>query len=455
MTQVAKPAPSALASHWSLDPGIVYLNHGSFGATPRRVLEAQSLLRARMESEAVRFFVEELQDKMDECRRAVASFVDCDWDELAMVTNATVGVATALENCRLGPNDEILVNDHEYPACLNNARRIAARVGAKVVTAKLPWPLPAGCSADDAAALIARAILDGVTPRTKVALISHVTSPSGLILPIERILPSLRERGIHTIVDGSHAPGMVAALSLRNLGCDYYTANCHKWICSPKGSAFLYVRRELRETTRPLVLSNNAENPKAGRAQFLTEFDFLGTSDATSILAIPEAIRTMEQIGMSLDSSHDAGYPAAAGEREPRSKAAARDESPASHLATRYPGFTRLMRTNRELTLRARRMFVEAIGIPAVAPESMIGTIASIFIPKAGPKAKPSERAIQRRYADALQERMIDRWGIQVPIWWVPGTPQRLVRISAQAYNTFEQYEYLLQALQNEIAAER
>lgn len=443
MPPPAKPGPSPLASHWSLDPAIVYLNHGSFGATPTRVLDAQTALRARMESEAVRFFVEELQDKMDECRRAVAAFVDCDWDELAMVTNATVGVATALANCPLGPGDEILVNDHEYPACLNNARRIAARVGARVVSVSLPWPLPEGCSSAESESLIARTILDGVTPRTKVALISHVTSPSGLILPIERIIPALRERGIRTIIDAAHAPGMLSSLSIRTLGCDYYTANCHKWICSPKGSAFLYVRRDLHATTRPLVLSNNAENPKSGRAQFLTEFDFLGTADASSILTIPEAIRTMEQIGITLAADATAGG------------ADDTHHNVAPQLAKNYPGFVRLMRHNRSLALRARRLIVNAMNMPAVAPESMVGTIASIFIPRAGPHATASTRPAQRRYADALQERIIDRWGIQVPIWWVPGTPQRLVRISAQAYNTFAQYEYLLHALQQELAAER
>lgn len=443
MSHIAKPAPSPFASHWSLDAATVYLNHGSFGATPTRVLEAQAAIRARMESEAVRFFVEELQERMDECRRAVAAFVDCDWDDLALVTNATVGVATALENCPLGPGDEILVNDHEYPACLNNARRIAARVGAKVVTVRLPWPLPDGCSPEEAESHIARTILDGVTPRTKVALISHVTSPSGLILPIERIIPALRGRGIRTIIDGAHAPGMLSSLSMRSLGCDYYTANCHKWICSPKGSAFLYVRRELQPSTRPLILSNNAENPKPGRAQFLTEFDFLGTADASSILSIPDAIRVMEQVGASLP-------PGGAPER---SDGTAHRVAP--HLSRDYPGFVSLMRHNRRLVLQARRLIVDAMKIPAVAPESMIGTIASIFIPRAGANAKPSARPPHRRYADALQERIIDRWGIQVPIWWVPGTPQRLVRISAQAYNTIEQYEYLLQALQSELAAER
>jgi isopenicillin-N epimerase len=410
----AIPACPPLASHWTHDPSIVYLNHGSFGGCPREVLVAQDAIRARMEAEAVRFFVEELQGLMDETRDAVAGFVDCDWDDLAFLPNATTGVAVALENIALKPGDEILVNDHEYPACLNNARRIAARAGAKVVVAKLPWPLPL----DRGEQSVIDAILAGASPRTRVALISHVTSPSGLVLPIEKLIAAFKARGILTLIDGAHAPGMVEGLSLRDLDPDFYTANCHKWVCSPKGSAFLYVRKSLQTNFRPLVLSNNAELPKAGRSQFLTEFDYIGTSDYSAILAIPAAIKSMSSM-----------LPAG--------------------------GFSAVMRHNRDLTLRARRLITEAIGSTPVAPESMIGSIASIFLPPRGDGAPASSRPPTSRYGDSLQERLIDKWHIQVPVWGVPGTPQRVLRISAQLYNSFEQYEYLLHALQHELAAER
>lgn len=406
------PVRPPLASHWTHDPSIVYLNHGSFGGCPRTVLAAQDAIRARMEAEPVRFFVEELQNLMDQTRDAVAGFVDCDWDDLAFLPNATTGVAVALENIGLKPGDEILANDHEYPACLNNARSIAAKAGANVVIPKLPWPVPGGEQS------VIDAILAGVTPRTRVALISHVTSPSGLVLPIEKLIAALKARGILTLIDGAHAPGMVEGLSIRQLDPDFYTANCHKWVCSPKGSAFLYVRKSLQKSFRPLVLSNNAELPKAGRSQFLTEFDYIGTSDYSAILAIPAAIKAM---------------------------------------STMLPdgGFSAVMRQNRELTLRARKLITETIGSTPVAPESMIGSIASIFLPPRGDGAPPSTRPPTSRYGDSLQERLIDQWKIQVPVWGVPGTPQRVLRISAQLYNSFEQYEYLLHALQHELKAER
>lgn len=411
---VSRPAPPArppLASHWTHDPSVVFLNHGSFGGCPREVLEAQNEIRARMEAEPVRFFVEQLQDMMDETRDAVAGFVDCDWDDLAFLPNATTGVAVALENVDLKPGDEILANNHEYPACLNNARRIAARTGAKVVLPALPRPTPLGEQS------IFDAILAGVSPRTRVALISHVTSPSGLVLPVEKLVTALKQRGILTLIDGAHAPGMIEGLSIRRLDPDFYTANCHKWICSPKGSALLYVKKSHQPNFRPLVLSNSAESPKPGRAQYLTEFDYIGTSDYSAILSIPAAINAMS--------------------------------------AMLQGGFSAVMRHNRDLALRARRLINEALGSEPVAPECMIGSIASIILPPRGDGAPPSTRPPTSRYGDSLQERLIDNWRIQVPVWGVPGTLQRVLRISAQLYNSFPQYEYLSRALKHELAAEQ
>ncbi|MBX3390599.1 MAG: aminotransferase class V-fold PLP-dependent enzyme [Phycisphaeraceae bacterium] len=409
----AAPKGSEFAHNWTHEQGMVFLNHGSFGGCPRAVLDAQSEFRSRMESEPVRFFVEQLQGLMDETRDAVAGFVDCDWDCLAFLPNATTGVAVALENVRLQPGDEILVNDHEYPACLNNVRRIAARTGAKVVKVTLPWPLPKAGARQS----IIDAILGGITPRTKVALVSHVTSPSALVLPIEQLIPVFKQRGILSLIDGAHAPGMIGGLSIRRLDPDFYTANCHKWTCSPKGSALLYVRKELRDGFRPLVLSNNAELPKPGRPQFLTEFDYIGTGDYSAILSIPAALRTM---GGFLPG-----------------------------------GFSSVMRRNRELALRARALINEHFGNGALAPDDMIGSIAAMLLPARGDGAPPSTRPPTSRYGDPLQERLIDKWKIQVPVWGVPGTPQRVLRISAQLYNSFEQYEYLLQALKEELASER
>lgn len=405
----ALPAPSPLARHWDLDPGVVFLNHGSFGACPREVLAAQQRLRERMEREPIRFFVEDFTALMDATRRDLAAFLHCDWDEIAPIPNATVASATVFDHLDLQRDDEILINEHEYPACQNNARRFAARRGARVVTAEIPFPIATPDAAVDA-------ILSKVTSRTRLAMISHVTSPTGLILPVERLVPELESRGVRVFIDGAHAPGMVPTLNLAALRPSYYTANCHKWICSPKGSAFLYVRKDRQANFRPLVLSNHAEKPKAGRAQFLTEFDFVGTNDYTPFLAISDALRVM---GGMLPG----GWPA-------------------------------VMRHNHDLARRGRDVICRTLGVQPPAPDTMLGSIVTMILPPHAPERHARLMARPSKYHDALQDRLIERHKIQVPIWGLAGKPARFIRISAQVYNAIEQYEYLAAALREELAAE-
>ncbi|MBL9000816.1 MAG: aminotransferase class V-fold PLP-dependent enzyme [Phycisphaerae bacterium] len=411
------PTPSPLASRFALDPAVCFLNHGSFGACPREVLEAQRAIRDRMEAEPIRFFVRDFEGLMDEARAALGEFLRCDWRDLAPVPNATVAVATVLDHVVdsgwLGPGDDILTNEHEYPACQNNIRRAARRAGAKVVSAPIPFPCPGPGAVIDA-------ILEKVTARTRLALLSHVTSPTGLVLPVEALVRELESRGVRTLIDGAHAPGMVPALNLGTLGASYYTANCHKWICSPKGSAFLYVRRELQEADggfRPLALSNNAEKPKPGRAPFLTEFEYVGTSDYTPFMSIPAAIRAM---GAMLPG----GWPA-------------------------------VMRHNHELCLRGRDVILAALGVPAAAPDEMIGSICTIILPPHPPAVREKLMARKSIYHDALQDAVLERWGVQVPFWGLAGKPDRFVRISAQMYNSPGQYEHLARAVGSELERER
>lgn len=410
-----RPAPSDLARHWSLDPGIVFLNHGSFGATPIQVLACQTEYRRRMEAEPVRFFVKDVQPLIDRAREALAPFVHARAEDLVFIPNATQAVATIMMNLEatLRPGDELLYTSQEYPACMNTLRRAAARTGATTVMAPLPFPMR---SPDE----IVNAIMAKVTPRTRALLISHVTSPTGLVLPVERIVPELESRGIACLVDGAHAPGMLADLDLTRLGASFYTANLHKWLCAPKGCAFLHVRPDRQKDFRPLALSNNAEHPKPGRKQLLTEFDFVGTADVTPWLCIPDSIREM---------------------------------------AALVPGgWPEIMRRNRELCLWAREHLCRALGVEAPAPESMIGCIATMLLPTdPDPQRRARLAAHPSAYHDALQEHLINTWGIQVPVWSIPTEqpPRRLFRVSAQIYNTREQYEYLARALIDELARER
>lgn len=406
----ALPRPSDLAHHWDLDPGTVFLNHGSFGATPRRIMGVQSAWRSLLEADPVRFFVEQHASVMDETRRVLAAFVGCQWDCLALVPNATIGVATVFANITLRPGDEVLISSHEYPACQNAVRRAAAKAGANVVAAALPLPCPGPKAVIDT-------VLGAVTARTRVALLSHVTSPSALVLPVEELTRVLRARGILVVVDGAHAPGMLPGLSIAAIDPDFYTANCHKWLCTPKGSALLYVRPELREGFRPLALSNNAERPRPGRPQFLTEFDYVGTQDCTAFYCIPDALGLL---GALLPG-----------------------------------GFPEVMHRNHGLVVRARALLCESLGVSAPAPEAMLGSIATIELPPHPPGVQARVLARPTKYHDALADNLLDKWRIQVPVWSVAGSPHRTLRISAQVYNALEQYEYLARALKQELAEER
>ncbi|MBM4108349.1 MAG: aminotransferase class V-fold PLP-dependent enzyme [Phycisphaerae bacterium] len=401
---VPLPAPSPLARHWRLDPGVVLLNHGSFGACPIAVLDEQARLRDLMEAEPVRFFVEMFDPLMDAAREALARLVRCTAGELVFVPNATTAVATVLAHLEptLAPGDEVLTCAHEYPACLNNLRRACRRTGAVPLDAPIPWPVRGPEEVVDA-------VLSRVTPRTKAAMLSHVTSPSGLVLPMHRIVPELERRGVRTIIDGAHGVGFLD-LDVGALGCSFYTSNCHKWLCTPKGSAFLFVRADLQADFRPLVLSNHAERPKSGRRHLHTEFDYVGTDDYSAVMCIPRAIEVVGGL---------------------------------------VGGWDRVRAHNRDLCLRARRHLCAVLDIEPPAPESMIAALATLPLPPARPGEAPA------LYHDALQERLIRRHAIQVPVWTAPaGSSNRAFRISAQLYNSMGQYEYLARALAEELAIE-
>ena len=389
-----------LARLWPLDPKITFLNHGSFGACPTDVLRHQANLRAEMEAEPVRFLSRELDDRLDAARAALAAFVGADAEDLAFVTNATSGVNAVLRSVALDAGDELLTTDHGYNACTNALEYVASRAGARVVIVTLPFPVPS----PDA---IVDAVMARVTPRTRLALLDHVTSPTALVLPIERLIAELSRRGVETLVDGAHAPGMLP-LDLRTLGAAYYTGNCHKWLCAPKGSAFLWVRGDHRPDVRPLTISHGASARRPGRERFRLEFDWTGTSDPTAWLTVPTAIA---YVGSLLPG----GWPA-------------------------------IMARNHALALEARRLLCDAAGTAPPCPDAMVGSLASVILPNG------ATSDVFWRNPDPLQARLFDGWGIEVPVMSFPATPRRLIRISAQLYNERAHYERLADALRKELA---
>jgi isopenicillin-N epimerase len=381
---------------WPLDPAIVFLNHGSFGSCPRPVLEFQQGIRMRMERQPIEFFVRDLEPLLDDARAALAEFLGAHRDNLVFVPNATSGVNTVLRCLEFRPGDEVIVTTHEYNACRNALDVIAVRFGINVVPVDIPFPLRA---ADE----IIEPILEAVTPRTRLLLIDHVTSQTGLILPLAQIVSELSSRGVDTLVDGAHAPGMIS-LKLEELGAAYYTGNCHKWICAPKGAGFLHIRPDRQRLIRPLSISHGANSPRTDRSRLQIEFGWTGTWDPSAYLSVPEAIRVMGLV---------AG------------------------------GWPRLMERNHALALEARRILCEALRIEPPCPDSMIGSLASFPLPDAADAGPPKSPL----YSDPLQDWLLEKHRIEVPVIPWPRSPRRLLRISAQLYNTPEQYEFLARVI--------
>jgi isopenicillin-N epimerase len=317
------------------------------------------------------------------------------------VSNATGGVNAVLRSLELCPGDELLATDHGYAACRKAMEFVAGRSGARVATAPVPFPLR---GEDD----VVDAVLAAVTPRTRLAVLDHVTSPTALVFPLARLVAELDARGVDTLVDGAHAPGMVA-LDLAALGAAYYTGNAHKWLCAPKGAAFLHVRADRQAGIHPLVISHG-HLPSSPAARFQEEFEWMGTDDPTAWLVVPDCIGW-------LGGLLEGGWPA-------------------------------LMARNHALALQARSIVRRAIGLDAPpCPEEMLGSMASLPLPAAA-AGSPAARLDQDQLAAWFRARGVEAWFYP----W-PCAGGKLLRVSAQLYNDASQYERLAALLPEALGA--
>ncbi|MEM8603645.1 MAG: aminotransferase class V-fold PLP-dependent enzyme [Cyanobacteria bacterium P01_H01_bin.121] len=375
---------------WALDPNVIYLNHGSYGACPQPVLAYQSQLRTQLEAQPTHFFKDELEPLLDQARYELAQFLGATASDLVFVPNATTGVNTVLRSLPWQAGDQILMTNHTYNACQNAVRFLAERQGVTVVTAQIPFPIE---SPDQVVA----AVLAGVSSQTRLALLDHVTSTTSLVLPLKRLVAELGDRQIDTLVDGAHAPGMLP-LDLEQLGAAYYTGNCHKWLCTPKGAAFLHVRSDRQAHIRPLVISHGANSPRRDRSRFQLEFAWTGTTDPTPSLTVPKAIH---------------------------------------YLGERLPGgWPALMAQNRSLALAARNLIASELNLPLSAPDNMSGAMATLPLPHR-----------QQTAALSLSQDLWQQFKIAVPVIPLPEHDQAGLRISAQIYNHLGQYQELVKAL--------
>jgi isopenicillin-N epimerase len=382
-----------MLEHWPLDPDVTYLNHGTVGVTPRRVLAAQQGIRDEVERQPSRVLLRELSStvigvprleppRMRVAADAVARFVGARGSDLVFVDNATTGVNAVLRSFDLASGDEILITDLAYGAVANVAAFVARERGAHVRTVELPYPSPKPGA-------IVRAILGSIGPRTRIAIIDHVTSESAMVLPLEEIIAGCRERSVAILVDGAHVPGALP-LDISALGVDWYVANLHKWACAPRSSGFLWASPERQEGLHPPVISWGLDKG------FTAEFDWTGTRDPSAYLAAPEGIAFMRELGIEEMRAHNHGLAWDA----------------ARHLTGRW-------------------------GTDLATDETMIGTMATLPLPA----SLGSTKEDAARVRDALLFE--DHIEIQLHAW----SGRLWVRVSAQVYNDMSDVERLAEAV--------
>ena len=368
---------------WNLRSDTVYLNHGSFGPSPRSVIQARSEWQARMESQPMDFFVRLFPPALMAARENLARFVGTRAENLVLVENATQAMNVVANSFPLAANDQVLLTDHEYGAVRRIWEITCRRAGAEVGLIQLPVFF-------DSVQEVVDAVMAACSDRTRLIVISHITSPTAIVLPIQEICERARQKGVQVCVDGPHAVAQLP-LHLDQLPCDYYAASCHKWLCAPFGTGFLYVAAEHQTHLRPLTLSWGLLPPDEV-SHWSDEFLWSGTRDPSAYLAVPAAIEFLESVG--LEKFQQSG-----------------------HALAQY----------------ARHQLIDLTGQqPMVADDPCwYGCMAQHPLPAGD--------------AQALQDDLWKQHGIEVPI--VEWNDRRFIRVSCHLYNDQQQVDQLVSAL--------
>jgi isopenicillin-N epimerase len=360
----------------------VFLNHGSFGACPRPVFETYQRWQRELEAQPVELLGRRLTDLLAEARTELAAYLGASADDLVFVPNATHGTNIVARSLRLGPGDEVLATDHEYGAADRTWRYICGLTGATYVRVPIALPL----ESDDEAV---EQFWSVVTSKTRVIFLSHITSPTAVILPVAEICRRAHAAGILTLVDGAHAPGQID-LSLDDIGADFYTGNCHKWLCAPKGSGFLHARPDAQALLEPLVVSWGWESEKPGVSPFIDYFSWTGTDDPSAYLSAGAAIDFQKQ--------HD---------------------------------WQAARRACHDMAVWARKELCALVGLPELCPADRFAQMFAVELP-AG--------SIER-----LGSRLWDDYRIEMPL--VKWAGREFIRVSIQVYNSVEDVLRLRSAL--------
>jgi isopenicillin-N epimerase len=376
----------AMRDEFLLEPGLAFLNHGSFGACPREVLQEQHRWQFEMERNPLEFLSRRSAGLLKDAREQLARYVGARVDDLVFVPNATSAVNMVAQSLVLQPGDEVLASDHEYGACETTWRLHCERQGAHYRRVEIPLPF-------EPETFVAR-MLAGVTPRTRLILVSHITSVTALILPVAELCRAARERGVLTLVDGAHAPGQIA-LDLEALGADFYTGNCHKWMCAPKGSAFFHARPEHHARLQPAVISwgmlnEGSHDASTGSTVLERRLQWQGTRDLSAWLSVPAAIR--------FQAERD--WPAV----QARCHA---------------------------MAIEAMHAMCERTGLQSAAPDASFAQMSLLPVP--------------HQDAQALRRRLFDEHRVEVQVTQHAG--RTFVRLSVQGYTGAEEIQRLLDAL--------